>query len=40
MCDEKADFAAPPAARIAFSQQEFRHPVGPVLATEAIAGVA
>jgi hypothetical protein len=40
ICDERADFSAPPAARIAFAQQEFRHPVGPVLATEGIPSVA
>lgn len=40
MCDERADFTAPAAERIAFSQREFRHPVGPVLPAGAVAGVA
>jgi alpha-L-glutamate ligase-like protein len=39
MCDERADFSAPAAERIKFAQQEFRHPVGPVFATEAVASV-
>jgi alpha-L-glutamate ligase-like protein len=40
ICDRKADFSAPPAERVAFSKQEFRHPVGPVLATEGLPVVA
>lgn len=40
ICDEKADFTASVAQRIAFAQQEFRHPVGAVLAPEAVASVA
>ena len=40
ICDERADFSAPAAERIAFSQHEFRHPVGPVLATDAVPVVA
>lgn len=40
MCDERADFSAPAPERIKFAQQEFRHPVGPVFATEAVASVA
>ena len=39
-CDERANFAAPAPERIKFAQQEFRHPVGPVFATEAVASVA
>jgi len=37
ICDSRADFSASAADRIAFSQQEFRHPVGAVLATAATA---
>ncbi len=40
ICDERANFAAAAAERIAFAQHEFRHPVGPVLATDAVASVA
>lgn len=40
ICDERGDFSAAPAERIKFAQHEFRHPVGPVLATEAVASVA
>jgi alpha-L-glutamate ligase-like protein len=40
ICDEQADFGAAAPERIAFAQREFRHPVGPVLATEAVASVA
>jgi alpha-L-glutamate ligase-like protein len=40
MCDDRANFSAPVAERIAFAQHEFQHPVGPVLATEAVASVA
>jgi len=40
ICDERANFAAAPAERIAFAQREFRHPVGAVLAPEAVASVA
>jgi alpha-L-glutamate ligase-like protein len=40
MCDERADFSASAPERIKFAQQEFRHPVGPVFATEAVASVA
>lgn len=40
ICDERANFTAAAAERIAFAQREFRHPVGPVLATDAVASVA
>jgi alpha-L-glutamate ligase-like protein len=40
MCDEHADFSAAAPERIKFAQQEFRHPVGPVFATEAVASIA
>lgn len=40
ICDQNADFSAAPPERIAFAKQQFRHPVGPVLATEAVAVVA
>ena len=39
MCDERGDFAAAAPERIKFAQQEFRHPVGPVFATEAVASI-
>jgi alpha-L-glutamate ligase-like protein len=40
MCDDRANFSAAAPERIAFAQHEFQHPVGPVLATEAVASVA
>jgi alpha-L-glutamate ligase-like protein len=40
ICDERANFNAAPAERIAFAQREFRHPVGPVLAPEAVVSLA
>jgi hypothetical protein len=40
MCDERADFSAGVPERIDFAKREFRHPVGPVLTTEAVAVVA
>ncbi len=38
ICEQHADFAALPAARIAFAKQHFAHPVGPVLDPGEIAG--
>jgi alpha-L-glutamate ligase-like protein len=38
ICEQQADFAALPAARIAFAKQHFAHPVGPVLDPREIAG--
>jgi alpha-L-glutamate ligase-like protein len=40
ICDQKANFSAPPAERVAFSKEHFRHPVSPLLATEGLAVVA
>jgi alpha-L-glutamate ligase-like protein len=37
ICEQRADFNAPPAQRIAFAKYEFRHPVGPVIDPRAIA---
>jgi alpha-L-glutamate ligase-like protein len=37
ICEARADFSAAPAARIAFSKSEFRHPVGPLIEPERIA---
>lgn len=31
ICEQRADFAASPAQRIAFARQEFQHPVGPIV---------
>jgi hypothetical protein len=40
ICDERANFNAAPAERIAFAQREFCHPVGPVLTPEAVVSLA
>lgn len=40
ICDEAANFSAPVAERVAFSQRQFQHPVGPVIATDAVPVVA
>ena len=40
ICDDRGDFSAPAPERIKFAQHEFRHPVGPVFAAEAVASVA
>jgi alpha-L-glutamate ligase-like protein len=39
ICEDRADFKAAPAERIAFAKHEFRHPVGPVFDPVAIAAV-
>ncbi len=38
ICEEAANFDAPPAERIAFAKQHFAHPVGPVLEPGEVAG--
>lgn len=30
ICEDRADFTAPPSERVAFAKRHFRHPVGPV----------
>jgi alpha-L-glutamate ligase-like protein len=37
ICEQRADFKAQPAERIAFAKYEFRHPVGPVIDPRVIA---
>jgi alpha-L-glutamate ligase-like protein len=37
ICEQRGDFAASPAERIAFAKREFKHPVGPTLDPKDIA---
>ncbi len=39
ICDDRADFSAAPAERIAFAKREFRHPVGAVFEPGELAAV-
>ncbi|HEX7013013.1 MAG TPA: alpha-L-glutamate ligase-like protein [Steroidobacteraceae bacterium] len=40
ICEERADFSASPAERVAFAKREFRHPVGESLEPREMASVA
>jgi hypothetical protein len=39
ICEDRADFKAAPAERIAFAKREFCHPVGAVLDPVAVAAL-
>jgi alpha-L-glutamate ligase-like protein len=40
ICEQRADFAAAPAARIEFAKREFMHPVGPLVDPQVVAASA
>ena len=40
ICEQRADFAAAPAQRVAFAKQEFSHPVGPLIDTKVVEAAA
>lgn len=40
ICEERADFSAPPAQRVEFAKREFQHPVGPQIEPAEVAASA